>query len=401
MVGGDFSSLTKEPPLARLDETIQAITPGMSYSSLLSYARSNTHKDAPGLVSKRFLLMNSDGTIAYDHFLSLAAAHGLGTPFIRKVMYFLWAYRDERIRRFICEIVASPTGKWQVRQLLNKANSTFFEEWLQESTARKARSNFEYFIVEETKIVDGGDVHLELDDGWLDQAAIAAAQHETDPVVREELLANPAAFLERRGWLGLVNITKAQLPATSPILTSDTIPLQDVEINVDPWSPAAGKNWGRKSPTHSGKTSTLANIDLVSRERANKSHFELEKILADLAVGQHLAPKSNQNIDMYFDVPDGTVLAEIKSCTDSNFHSQLRKGISQLFEYRFLYKTLFGSGVTMLLLVETIPPRGKRWLIEYATSLGIVLAWKDHSGALVSSCALPKALSGIVAKVKI
>lgn len=376
----------------------------MSYPALLSYARANTHKDAPGLISKRFLLMNRDDTIAYDHFLSQAAAHGLESPFIRKIMYFLWAYRDERIRRFICEIVANSSGQWRVTQLLNKSNSKFFESWLQPSTARKARSNFEYFIVEETKIVDAATktVHLDLGDGWLDQAAIAAAQHEKDPVIREELLANPAAFLEKRGWLGLLNITKAHLPATSPILSFDSVPLQDTEINVDPSIPPTGKDWDRKSPSYSGKKSTLANIDLVSRERANRSHFELEKLLAGFATSQRLTPKWNQNVDMYFDVPDGTVLAEIKSCTDSNFHSQLRKGISQLFEYRFLYKTLFGSETTLLLLVETIPPKAKRWLIGYAESLGIVLAWKEPvSGTLVSSSKLPKTLAGIVTQVKI
>jgi hypothetical protein len=404
MVGGDFSSLTKEPPLARLDETIRAIRPGMSYSALLTYARSNTHKDAPGLISKRFLLMNYDGTIAYDHFLSQAAAYGLESPFIRKIMYFLWAYRDDRIRRYICEVVANRSGQWRVRELLNKGNSTFFEEWLQENTARKARSNFEYFIVEETKIVDARTktVHLELDDGWLDQAAIAAAQHETDPVLREELLANPAAFLERRGWLGLLNITEADLPATSSILSSDVIPLQDTEITADPSVPKTGKNWDRKSPSYSGRTTTLASIDLVSRERANKSHFDLEELLAGLVTAQHLTPKWNQNIDMYFDVPDGAVLAEIKSCTDTNFHSQLRKGVSQLFEYRFLYKSLFSAEVTLLLLVETIPPRDKRWLIKYTESLGIVLAWKEpSSGDLVSSSKLPKTLLGIVTQVRI
>jgi hypothetical protein len=84
VVGGDFSSLTKEPPLAKLDATIRAISPGMSYQSLLSYARANTHRDAPGLISKRFLLLNPDGTIAYDHFLSLAASTGFRAPLFER-----------------------------------------------------------------------------------------------------------------------------------------------------------------------------------------------------------------------------------------------------------------------------------------------------------------------------
>ena len=92
---------------------------------------------------------------------------------------------------------------------LRKSNAKFFEHWVSASTAKKARSNFEFFLSENaTKIVNlkARTVHLDLGDGWLDQAAFAAAQHEGDPLVREELLANPLSFLDRRGWLGLLNI---------------------------------------------------------------------------------------------------------------------------------------------------------------------------------------------------
>jgi hypothetical protein len=189
MVGKDQGLLTKEPPLATLDATIRAVTPGMSYADLLAYARLNTHKDAPGLISKRYLTVERDGTIAYDHFLSLAATHGLESPLVRKVMYFLWAYRDERIRQFICEKIADKNGQWRTTALLNKANAAFFERWLQSSTARKARSNFEFYLIE-TRIFDpkSRTINLDLNDGWLQQAAIAAAQHEDDARLREELL---------------------------------------------------------------------------------------------------------------------------------------------------------------------------------------------------------------------
>ncbi len=158
----------------------------MSYEELLATARAETHRDAPGLLNKRFLLVGSNGTITYDYFLSLVATHRLESPFIRKIMYFLWAYRDDRIRRFVCERIADRNGRWRVPQLLNKANSDFFEQWLQPSTARKARSNFEYFLVE-AKLYNpkSRTVQLELADGWLGHAAIAAAQHETDRVLRE------------------------------------------------------------------------------------------------------------------------------------------------------------------------------------------------------------------------
>jgi hypothetical protein len=403
MAGKEYGSLTKEPPLSKLDLTIQSITPGMSYSDLLSFARANTHKDAPGLIRNRFLLVNESNTITYDHFLSLAATYSLDSPLIRKIMYFLWAYRDDRIRRFVCECIANRSGQWQVAELIDKANANFFERWLQPKTATKARSNFEYFLVE-TKIFNPKTqtIHLELDDGWLEQAAIAAAQHEEDPSVREGLLADPLSFLEGRGWLGLLNIASATSPRVSPILLTDSIPLEDEMIEVKPSSTPASSDWDRQSPTASGKASTTANIDLIARERANNSHFSLEKILVDLAKAQGLSPKSNQNIDLHFETPSGSVLVEIKSCTDSNFHSQLRKAVSQLFEYRFVYKELFTSEVTMLLLMETVPPKEKLWLVDYVQSLGITIAWKDtKTQKIVSTCFPPKSLTGMVAHISI
>ena len=142
MAGRDFGSLTKEPPLSTLDTVIRAATPGMSYTDLLNYARVHpkAHKDAPGLVAKRFLSLRTNGTIRYDHFLSLISVYDLNSIFIRKIMYFLWAYRDERIRRFICEVIANPDGKWRVNNLLDKSQSRFFETWGTVSTAKKAPS---------------------------------------------------------------------------------------------------------------------------------------------------------------------------------------------------------------------------------------------------------------------
>jgi hypothetical protein len=216
------------------------------------------------------------------------------------------------------------------------------------------------------------------------------------------LLANPTGFLEKRGWLGLLNITSAPLPVSSPLLSIEPVPLEDSGITAVPSTFEKGKDWDRTSPSTSAKTTAVASIDLVARERANKSHYALEKILSALVKAQKMEPKYNQNIDMYFETPDGPVLVEIKSCTDSNFHSQVRKGISQLFEYRFIYRSHFSSEPTLVLIVETVPPREKRWLVEYVSSLGIVLAWKQLvTGQIVTTCALPERLAGILTTTRL
>ena len=100
---------------------------------------------------------------------------------------------------------------------------------------------------------------------------------------------------------------------------------------------------------------------------------------------------------MYFDTPHGTVLAEIKSAKGRNYHSQIRKGVSQLFEYRFVYGAVVGTSPTLVLVMETHPQRSKGWLADYLDSLDITLAWKDPaSSKLVSTRSIPPALKGIV-----
>lgn len=400
MAGKEFGSLTKEPPLATLDAVVKAAVPGMAYAQLLAFARRSrqAHSAAPGLVSKRFLLIDQDKRVAYDHFLSLTKIHPLDSPLVRKVMYFVWAYRDERIRRFICERVADRSGRWRSSQLLNKANAKFFERWLKPGAARKARSNFEYFLCE-TQIFDkeADQIHLELSDGWLEQAAIAAAQHERDPNIREELLASPIDFLKSRNWLGLLNADTGVRRPISPILISDSIPLEDETINATPAARPVSREWDRTSPRISQREGTTHSVDLVTRERANKSHHSLEKELASIARRHTFVPKYTQNIDVYFDTPHGTVLTEVKSCTDTNFHSQVRKGISQLFEYRFLYEDVLKPKITMLLLMETKPPRNKRWLVDYISTLGVILAWRDQKSKRIGTTSkIPATLSKIL-----
>src|SRR5262249_53953679 len=103
------------------------------------------------------------------------------------------------------------------------------------------------------------------------------------------------------------------------------------------------------------------------------------------------------NVDIFFETPSGTVVTEIKSCNSKNFHSQIRRGVAQLLEYRFVYQALWKGEPIMLLVVETVPPADKMWLVDYVKSLGIVLAWKQSPHALiVSTCELVPALDGIV-----
>ncbi|RED29163.1 hypothetical protein BJ123_11931 [Rhodopseudomonas thermotolerans] len=317
-------------------------------------------------------------------------------------MYFVWAYRDERIRRFICEVIADSSGNWRPTELTNKRNADFFNLWLSKKASKKARSNFEFFL-SETGIFDASSntVRLEREDGWLEQAAIVAAQHEPDLVARDELLANPINFLRDRGWLGLLNSDDTVKIVVPPTNLLDTDLLEDESIETCPATVSQSRDWDRRPPSgaSSAKGATF-NLNMIARERANKSHYDLEKALADLVRKIGCAPKYNQNIDLHFEVEGHSVLVEIKSCTDRNFHTQARRGISQLLEYRFLYRDLLDPGEWMLLLMEAAPPEGKEWLVEHASSVGIILAWMDaKSEKVVTTTEIPATLTRVLSSV--
>jgi len=396
----DVGSLTKEPPLEKLDQTIEAVAPGMSYGQLLDFARRNTHRDAPGLVRKRFLLVESDGLIRYDRFLSLVKAEGLKARRVRKVMFFVWAFRDERVRRFICEVVANAAGKWRVGELTRKANADFFRQWFPKpsTTPAKARSNIEFFLAE-TGIYDPGKgaIHLELDDGWLNEAVQIAAQHEKNLGRRRAMTSAPSEFLIANQWHGLANATVDELRGLGPSAPTEGDPLEDEQIDLVPAAPSQGRRWTERRPGTSGRPPRQVFTNEVARERATRSHLALEKLLAAAAEREGYDPRHTDNIDMYFETPEGTVLAEMKSCHEKNLHSQVRRGLSQLLEYRFVYRIILGDRVTLLLVIETRPSREKEWLVDCLHSLGVVLAWKESEGPrLRTTIAIPTSLSGIV-----
>lgn len=390
-------SLTKEFKLLDFEKTISAIKPGMTLERLRQFAQRYTHAPIPGLLVKRFLLIGKDGRIAYDKFLSVAAADGIGSARVRKIMYLVWMLREPRLNRFIREIVADRNGKWRVTELTRLSNAKFFEQFGQPAPALKIRSNTERFLAE-SGIFDKRNkvVHLELDDEWVIDALEVAAQHEPDLKRRRAMLSSPIRFLIENELNGLVNATVNELKAVG-----DSVPMpevfEDAGLDANPPKESRSQRWNRTAPTDLQRRQANTAIDLVARERASKAHWMLERAMNDLAVAKGYAPKQNQNIDMHFAVADGHVLVEIKSCHRGNLHSQVRRGVAQLFEYRFRYTALLGDDPSLVLIIETVPANDQIWLIGYLESLGILLAWKEsQSNRLIASSPIPTHLDGIV-----
>lgn len=390
-------SLTKEHPLSTLDQTILLIRPGMTYADLRRVAAEASHPDAAAIVANRFLLIKA-GRIAYDGFLSLLETNDISSPFVRKTMYLTWCWRDLRLRSFIREVVADKSGRWQPEALMDKSQASFFEKWFKPPSARKVRSNIEHFFTE-TRILDprSGTISLGEDiQDWLQVAMRVAAQHEPNRQRQLRMLQNPAFFLIQENLNSLADFTSAFALTNTDLITTSTEELLDDQLDADRSIEDEGRTWSDRNEISFAKTAASWVDPSVELERAQSTHLMLERILAKRLRERGIVAKATALIDEFFIVDEVTVLVEIKSCTDLNMRHQVRRGIAQLLEYRFLYrKSLNSHAVMLLLLLGTAPPRALRWVIEFARTQGIVVGWHDYrTERLLTSRPVPHALSG-------
>ena len=403
-------SLTKEFPLhEKIDATIALIQPDMTYKQLRQLASANTSIDIPAILANRFLLVQN-GTIIQDRFLNLVAERGVSAPIVRKVMYFTWAMRDDRLRRFILERIAADTGLWRPEEVTRKANASFFQEFYTTNAAPKVRSNIEFFLVE-AGILNGGVVHLELDDGWLTEGIRTAAQH-VDESNGAEMLSDPIGYIIRNRLVGLTNATLATIHALAT--TTEVPPVTHPSggsVGGDGKSGGvpgghtgggygSGSLWIEHPFTIPVEKTITVEISNVTRERANNSHKVLENNFAAAATRKGYSPKKNRQIDMFFTAGAETVLAEMKSCNKGNYRAQLRKGVGQILEYEYIYGKTIGGNVLRILVLQFRPVSADEWLIGYLTRLHILMVWfNDASNRFETTQTVPNVLQDIVYQV--
>lgn len=111
-------------------------------------------------------------------------------------------------------------------------------------------------------------------------------------------------------------------------------------------------------------------------ERAVISHNTLVNIVARRIRNNGGIPKSNQLIDLAVKL-NGDYLFEMKSTTDMNVRSQIRKGISQLYEYRYLQNK---STAKLVLVIEKPLSASNSWMHEYIEiDREIYLIWDGNN----------------------
>lgn len=214
-------------------------------------------------------LQYQEGQIVRDRFLSLAEAEGCDTARMRKIMYGVFALRDDRIRNFVTQKIATRSGMWQQAEVIRKSNADYFDG----ASRSKVRSNYEFFL-NNAGIYQNGSVHLELEDGWLHDSVAIASQYEALPEIRALMLADPISYIIREGAQGLANATVEQLRSAKSIAQTEVDSGEDSQIDIAVTvgrRQPTGRSWNRQPPQFQARQTAIVLNNAVARERASGS----------------------------------------------------------------------------------------------------------------------------------
>lgn len=119
-------------------------------------------------------------------------------------------------------------------------------------------------------------------------------------------------------------------------------------------------------------------VTKIKRQRSNLSHKIITQKVDEYLRNLGATLYENEHIDLFAKIPnDGSYLFEIKSVSTTNLLSQTRKGLSQLYEYRYRYLNEVGEDV-ILCLVFPKEPNEIGWLIDYlCLDRKIAICWFD------------------------
>lgn len=97
-------------------------------------------------------------------------------------------------------------------------------------------------------------------------------------------------------------------------------------------------------------------------DRADNAHRRLVNLVANRIRNINAIPRYNQLVDLATRVGETDFLFEMKSITDDNSKSQVRNGLSQLYEYSYLQNL---PNALLVLVIERPMPKNTQWMVEY------------------------------------
>lgn len=110
---------------------------------------------------------------------------------------------------------------------------------------------------------------------------------------------------------------------------------------------------------------------IIRREKANREHARILTMLAAKLRANGYDPYENVFIDLYAEICNETYIFEVKSNNANNALSQIRKAVSQLYEYRYRSEK---SGAKLCIVLQEKPVQ--TWLENYLLQdRNIMVCW--------------------------
>lgn len=359
-------------------------------------------EDLVATARQRYLLMQNKDLVVRDKLVDLAHSERRFTERMKMVMYFLFMFRDRRYRDFICDSVGSNRGKWDTSVF---QSSTAGDEEFEHGGGRKAFTNLRRFLIH-TGILGERNykVHFPELASWFPWAVEICAQYIADRVARQHFLTSPHGFLIKYKLNALLNATPEQLSAIELggryEEVNDLLPTYEnltSPANVELYDFSL---WNRVRPTRVNMATITTTTDPVKLERANYQHFLLEKAVVALCREAGLQTSTNRHIDVLVQNDQESIIFEMKSSGPGAIRAQIRRALSQVFEYRYLYRDHLKAKQHLCIAIERKPRGAQEWFIEYLSSIGVGLIWKnDDNDFLNCSPAARSAIGHLLPRI--
>ena len=314
-----------------------------------------------------------------DKLIDLVHEEGELSTKVKMVMYFLFMFRDSRYRDFICNTVGRADGTWDTSIFRNHQRKSYFAG----VGGRKAFTNLRQFLFQ-IGVLDEHTFAVRFPelDKWFPSAVEIAAQSIEDKEGRKEFLASPHGFLIRYKINALLNSTASALAGMRLGGTyeeaENLLPPIELDERSARMDTSDFQDWNRLPPARRKNQDKYKTVsDPVAFERANYQHFLLEKTVEALCRQEGATCQFNRHIDLVARFGTRSVVFEMKSCTNASVRSQLRRAVSQLLEYRYLYREKLGEDVRLCAVIERCPRHATEWMMGYLGHLNIGLIWKN------------------------
>jgi len=153
--------------------------------------------------------------------------------------------------------------------------------------------------------------------------------------------------------------------------------------------PLTLRQTSRPSRTYNSNESTAdPELTRLKRQKSNAYHrFLVKKVEEQLRARGCKKPKDNIYIDLAGELNGIKILFEMKSCNSNNVISQIRKAVSQVYEYRYRYAHEFPQESTLLCIVAQERPDD--WLLNYLINdrdINVIWLEGDINLACASDC---------------